>query len=208
MIEATLDAGRGARVLWVVPGLLAEGRRVARALTREAPEAVAIGVSPEELEGLLHFVREPVEDEGWWSETYARALSRFGAVGFPPPAYVEAARWALEHDVPAHGLDMPQDDYDESFTKNVSAWQWWRHGRRMRKMEKRPPRADSPEAFAAAWEDRLRRAGEGIRAVEDAREAAFVARLREVAREARLVAVVEVALQAGIAAKAGAAPSR
>lgn len=193
---------RDARILWVVPGLLAEGRRVALELFREKADVVAVGVSPEEAEGLAHFVAEPVEDDGWWTETFALALSRFGPVGFPPPAYVEAARFAVEAGLPLEGVDLAQDDYDERYTKAVTTWQWWRHGRRMRKLEKRPPRAASPEAFATAWDAKLRSAGRGVRGIEDAREEAIVARLAALAPKGRVVAVLDVTQRAGVLSRA------
>jgi hypothetical protein len=212
----------GVLVLWVVPGLLSEGRAVAEALRAANPSRVLVGIPEPEAQGLLLYAqgeRDPSDELDWLADPYARHLSKYGAVTFPPPAYLEAARFAALRGVPLEGVDIAQDAYDLHFVTHVSALQWWRYGRRMRRMERRPPKAPSAEAFALAWDRRLRRVGRGIRLVEAQREAAVRSALEknsEGAEEAGAgaggtgtagVAVVDLLLREGIGPPRAAAPA-
>ncbi|MHB8585564.1 MAG: hypothetical protein ACYDDF_06990 [Thermoplasmatota archaeon] len=202
---ARIETVASTTVLWVVPGLLAEGHRVALELERlSGIREIILGVSAAEVRGLEDYLEKgPSGDDEAVSlaDPYAAGLSMYGAVAYPPPAYIEAVRFAKRHGALLHGVDLGEEDYDDHFVERVSTWEWWRHGRRMRRMERRPPKAATAEEFALLWDQRLRKTGKGIRSVEAEREKKLVAALRTgdpVPAPSTRVAVLDVVMREGV----------
>src|SRR5437867_4141003 len=104
----------------VVRGLVSEAERARAALSEVGPEAVALSISREELEGLRAFAGGNAPADNLEEEVYVRGLARFGDVRKPPPCFVEAAAFAKERGIPVHPLDMDNDQYTTPYVAAVS----------------------------------------------------------------------------------------
>ncbi|HUR68387.1 MAG TPA: hypothetical protein VM370_04015 [Candidatus Thermoplasmatota archaeon] len=186
-----------------VQGLVSERERVTRLLDEERPTAVALGLSPEAAGTLLRYERDPevdpFEDLPDHDFIYSVKLREFGDVDLPPPDLLGAARWAQAAGVTCYGVDIPEEAYEELFTKTVSAFGLLRYGRIQRKLAKRPPAAADARAFSLAWDAGIRRV-KGIARVEAAREEHMARAVRRLASEqgAKVVLVVDAPREAGI----------
>lgn len=192
-------------VLAVVHGLLSEADAVEDAFRAAAPDAVALGVAPAELEGLDAHAQgsaEETDEEETLdpAEAYALGLSRYGDIGLPPPDLLAAVALARERGVEPVAVDLDGSQYDEVFAANVGPFALFRYGRLLRKMGKRPPEAPDAVAFARAWDARIRRL-RGFGAVEKARERQIASRVEDLASRHRAVLlVVDVARADGVVA--------
>jgi hypothetical protein len=165
------------------------------------PEALALGVSPGEVEGLRAWDGDPFDISGW-EELYGLALRQLAGedgVRLPPPAFRRALALADEGDVPAEALDLPEEEFTTLFTKSVSTWQWFRFDRLEKRLRKRGLEAKTPQELVLEMDQHLC-ALSGYAAVEHGREAEMARRLREVCAERqRVLAVIELPRVAGVA---------
>jgi hypothetical protein len=190
----------GAHVLVVesVYGLETEERLVGDAVAAFGPDAVALGVSPEELEGLEEYLDASGDPPTPEPDRYAEGLAQFGPISLPPPSLLTAASAARERGVPLEALDLPEETYTETFTDEVSTWQLFWNTRREKKLARNPPDAASARDYAMAW-DRERRKSDGLARLEAKRELHMASRLRDLAADNdRVLAVVETARVDGI----------
>lgn len=191
-------------LLATVQGLVSERDAVRRAFARVAPAAVALGVSPEAAAALLGFERtpemeDPFEDLPDHDFVYSLKLREYGEVDLPPPDLLEAARLAKAEGVPLHGVDMPEEQYEDAFTKEVSVWGFLRYGRIQRRLARKPPKAPDAVAFSLAWDAKIRKV-KGIAKLETMREARIAAGARALAAQerGRILLVLDVARAAGV----------
>jgi hypothetical protein len=200
-------------VLPTVQGLVAERDAVRRAFTLEAPAAIALGVSPEAAASLLRFERapdmdDPFEDLPDHDYVYSVVLREFGEVDLPPPDLLEAARIGKAAGLPVYGVDLPDEAYEEAFTREVSVWGFLRYGRIQRRLARKPPRAPDARAFSLAWDAAIRRV-KGIARLERMREERIAAGARALAAQVggRVLLVVDhpraEGVQRALAAPAG-----
>lgn len=186
-----------------VQGLVSERARVLAVLNEAQPDVVAIGLSPESVASLLRYEPDPEVDP--FEElpdhdlVYSLKLREFGDVELPAPDLVAAIVWARDANVPFFGVDLPEEAYEDLFTKEVSAWGFLRYGRIQRRLAKRPPKTADARAFTLAWDARIRRV-KGIARVEAAREKAMAENAAGLAREkeAKVLLLAEAAREAGI----------
>lgn len=191
-------------LLSTVQGLVAERETVRRAFALVSPAAVALGVSPEAAASLLRFERtpdmdDPFEDLPDHDYVYSLKLREYGDVDLPPPDLLEAARIAKAAGVPVHGVDMPDEQYEDHFTKEVNVWGFLRYGRIQRRLARRPPKANDPVAFSLAWDAAIRKV-KGIARLEAMREARIAQGARALARQEKgpVLLLVEVARAPGV----------
>ncbi|HVM44616.1 MAG TPA: hypothetical protein VM582_01675 [Candidatus Thermoplasmatota archaeon] len=190
-------------LLATVQGLVSERDRAYAALKVERPDVVAIAQSPESVATLLRY--EPAEDEDLFEDlpdhdyVYSLRLREFGDVSLPAPDLLAAVRWAQDEGVPVFGVDMPEEAYEDLFTKEVSTWGFLRYGRIQRRLAKRPPKAKDPLSFTLAWDATIRKV-KGIARVEAERERVIARNAAALAREkgAKVLLIVEAARQAGV----------
>jgi hypothetical protein len=168
------DGGGEVVLLGTVHGLVAEAERVREAFAKVQPRAVALGASPEAVGALLRYQKsdehDPFDDLPDAEIAYSLRLAAFGEVDLPSPDFAEAIALARAADAPVHGVDLTEEAYVETYTKEVGAWALLRYGRVQRGLAKRPPKAADPRAFSLAWDAKVRRV-KGIARVEAAREA-------------------------------------
>ncbi len=204
--------GSEVHVLGSVFGLVEEAPRVEAAIRELAPDAVGLGVSPGDLQGLRDYLQgkaggpeagaEAPEVE-FGEDPYSDGLAKYGEVRLPPPQLVAAVETAGEVDVPVEALDVDEETYTDTFTEHVSTWQLFWHTRRERKLEKRPPEVDTAWEYAATWDESKLRS-KGLARVEALREEHMAEALTRLAGSHPVVlAVVEAPRAAGVAERLG-----
>lgn len=154
-----------------VKGLVEEGKIVRSLLEKITPEAVALHIGKEELEGLEAVVQGKVKNTmmSSFEKVYARKLSRYGEVQIPPPSLVESLRWAKEEDKPVLTLDFDDAEYDTVYTDIVSGLTMVRQSLRLKRINRRKFKVDNAIEFALEW-DRISNRLSGLKKLEKARE--------------------------------------
>lgn len=159
MIRGSPRGRPNVALLGAVRGMVAEASAVSAALDEFRPELVGVGVSFEELTGLRdYFVgpgTEPLVPLTTSETSEARALTRFGPVGVPHPAFLAAIGWAERRTIPVEPLDPSDESFATSFADNVSYLELVRRTLRERGLSRQPPESTSAEAFAVEWDRRL-----------------------------------------------------
>jgi hypothetical protein len=195
VIEGTVDDGARYLVLAPVRGLLSELPDLLARLDAFAPDAVAVGLSPDEAASLReHFVgrsSEPLVPLAPSEVAEVRALAKFGDVSVPNPAYPAVLAWGEARQVPVEAADPTDDNYALMFTDNISYTELVRRTLRERKLTRSPPQAQSADEFAVAWGARLSKSGGSAR-LALARDAVLARGARALgARHSRVAVVVE-----------------
>lgn len=183
-----------------VRGLVSEAARVEGLFERVKPEVVALGVGPEDLEGLRQLDAGTAYEHDFSEadDVYAHYLGQFGPVELPPRDLVRAVRLAAERKVPVVPIDLPEVQYVDAFTKAISGFELLRYNHRIRKLAKRPPQAEDALEFHLAW-DRAIGKLRGFAALERHREAHMAERLRTAPELAgRVLVLVEAARLEGV----------
>ena len=155
-----------------VKGLASELPELEAAWQTAKPAALALAVSPGELEGLREWDGEPFDISGW-EELYGLALRQLAGeegVRLPPPAFRRALALADADNVPVEALDLPEEEFTALFTKSISTWQWFRCDRLEKRLRKRGFEAGTPQELALEMDHHLC-ALSGYAAVERGREA-------------------------------------
>lgn len=203
--QARLRLG-GSDVLLVgtVPGFVPDGDRVSQAFQAFLPDAVALGVPPEDVRTLQALAgADPKPELPEPDDVTARLLEllqRFGATAVPSPDLERATALALEHNVPVVALDVDDATHSQLYTKHVK----FRHVVQSNSVKRRLLKdgVDGADAYELArnWDAAWTRP-KGLRAVEEAREEQMARRLRECAtKHHRLLAVVPAVRLAAIVA--------
>jgi hypothetical protein len=176
----------GDAVLLIAPvrGLTSEVPRTLAALAGYRPEAVGLGLSAEEMQGLIdYFViaeAEPIVPLSPTETSEVRGLSRFGEVRVPNPAFVETLRWTRASGLPVEPLDPDDERSAHLFAEHIGYVELVRRTVAERRVSRHPPTPSSPDEFALSW-DREVASGRGSRDFAGARDrhlARSVERLR------------------------------
>lgn len=193
MITAQLRAGSDLLLAAPVRGLAAEVPLLTEALDRYAPAAIGLGVSDEELRGLVdYFVvadGEPVVPLTATEFNEVRGLVRFGEVRVPNPSFVEAIRWGHRRSVPVAALDPSEEEAAALFTEHIGYLELVRRTVSERRAGRDPPAPATPDAYALEWESRVA-GGRGSRALARARNAHLVREIGALAAGRSRLAVV------------------
>lgn len=195
MISARITRPGPLLLLGPVRGLALEADRVIESLASYAPAAVGLGLSPEEMRGLVDYfvatAAEPVVPLTGPETSEVRGLVRFGEVRVPNPSFVHALRWAETQGVAVEPLD-PSDERSASlFTEHIGYVELVRRTVAERRVGRNPPAPSTADEFALSW-DRQVAGGRGSQAFARARDRHFVrAAGRLAAGRARTVLVVD-----------------
>ncbi|MBU2565213.1 MAG: hypothetical protein KJ655_03035 [Candidatus Thermoplasmatota archaeon] len=183
-----------------VQGLTSERKKIKKAFDRVKPDAVALPISEEELEGLKK-ISDGEKQEillSGYEEVYAKKLAAHGEVQVPPPALTEAFELSKENSVPVYAVDMNDKEYTEAFTRNVSTIQLILHSLKIKKLRKKRFKSKTPETFVFEWDKTVNKL-KGFRALEKKREEYISKRLSELSeRHDRILAVIELQRLEGI----------
>jgi hypothetical protein len=193
VISARLATGHGLLLLAPVRGLATEVAPLTRSLDEFGPAAVGLGLSREEMQGLIdYFVvpdGEPVVPLTSNELNEVRGLSRFGEVRVPNPSFVEVLRWGVHRNVAVEPLDPSEEGSAELFAEHIGYVELVRRTVRERRAGKAPPTPATPDDFAVEWERRIA-SGRGSRSLARARDSHLAERARALASDHGRVAVV------------------
>lgn len=176
MITARIARARPVLLLGPVRGLADEADRIVESLESFAPQVVGLGLSAEEMRGLVdYFVEsaaEPVVPLTGPETSEVRGLVRFGEVRVPNPSFVESIRWARARGIPVEPLD-PSDERSASlFTEHIGYVELVRRTVAERRVARNPPAPSTADEFALSW-DRVVASGRGSQAFARARDRHF-----------------------------------
>ncbi len=194
-----------------VAGFAPDGERVRRAFAEHGPDAVALGVPPEDVATLKAIAESPatadLPEPDDATERLLVLLRRFGETRVPSPDLEAAYAEATSRGVPVEPLDLDDMAHAEAYTSRVKFRHVVRSNSLRRKLLQEPfDDAGDAYALATAWEGYLMRL-KPLAEVEAAREEWMARRLREVAAgRRRVLAVVPVARMAGVASRLTAKP--
>lgn len=190
-----------------IAGFVPDGDAVRAALTAEDADVVALGIPPEDLEGLHALQEDPdIELPGPdpQSERLFEHLGRFGGTRVPSPDLQAAFDWARANDVPLEALDLDDEAHSHLYIRTVGFRHAVRSGFILKKILKEEFPQDDPHDLARAW-DAYQNRLKPLKAVEAAREAHMAKRLRAVCvGHQRVLAVLPVARFDGVLERLGA----
>ena len=177
MISARIARAPPVLLLGPVRGLAQEADRVVESLESFFPGAVGLGLSPEEMRGLVDYfvdsAADPVVPLTGPEMSEVRGLVRFGEVRVPNPSFVGALRWARARGVTVAPLD-PSDERSASlFTEHIGYVELVRRTVAERRVARNPPTPSTADEFALSW-DREVAGGRGSQAFARARDRHFV----------------------------------
>ena len=187
-------------VIPVVRGLESNRELIRKEMDEIEPEVIALSISPEELEGLLHLDEIDVDDFALsdYEEMYVERLRQYSRVIFPPPAYTESVLYGREKRIPLASLDINERNFSELYVSLVSTSELIRHSVRKKRLKKRRFNADGPEEFAILW-DRAINNLSGFRKLVEKREEYMAMRIGKLSENYRkIAAVVEVERAKGV----------
>jgi hypothetical protein len=173
-------------VLGLVRGLVGEGPKAVARAEAFRPDAIALGLTPEETTSLReHFVgarTEPLVPLAPTELHEARSLVRYGEVAVPNPGFLALLDWATARNLPAEGVDADEDVQAELFVANIGFVELVRRTLGERRVGRKPPDVMDADAFALAW-DRTAHPGRGSRRYARATGRALVSQLDVMRKE-------------------------
>jgi hypothetical protein len=188
------NLGPHVEIIFAVKGLRSEGIAVSDELYSFLPEMIVLGISPEEVKGLLQFVDDPFNvPMGDYEVIYGTILTKFGEVEMPPPMYTQAVIYAKKREVELMGLDMDEESYGKAYEDNFNTVDMVRYIRRKRRMMRHTFDLSSPETFVMQWKE-LMEDNRSLRKMEETRLNSILENLNTVLeenKERRIVAVIE-----------------
>ena len=165
-----------------------------------SPDIIALSVSPEELEGLLHMDELDMDEFALsdYEEMYVEKLRSYSKVVFPPPAYTVSASFARRNRIPLTSLDVNERLFSELYVSLVSTKDLIRHSLRKKRLKKKRFQAEGPEEFAVLW-DREVNSLSGFARMAERREEYMARRIGQISKKyGRIAAVVEVERASGV----------
>ena len=184
----------GASTIYILPvirGLTSEVRTVIDAFTSIGPDAVAVSLSKEEVDGIRNLPEDYEPELSRYDEIYIRGLSRYGEVAAPPPCYVAAVETADSEGVPIIPIDIDEASYTELYCAAVTGQALFRNSTRTWYLAKKQFAADTPEEYVLKV-DRAFNNMSGFKRIEEERASWMAERLFSASKGAeRLMAVVE-----------------
>jgi hypothetical protein len=191
-------------LLGTVPGFGPDGDRVAQAFAAFAPDCVALGVPPEDVQALQRLASaDPRPELPELDDVSARLLElvgRFGPTAVPSPDLERANALAQGAGVTVASLDLDDATHSSLYTEHVKFRHVIQSNSIKRRLLKDGVDGADPYAVAEAWDVAWTRP-KGLRRVETVREEHMADRLRVLAgRHRRILAVVpSVRLEAIVA---------
>ncbi len=183
------------QLLGICEGLEGEAEAVVQALEVNPPASVALALEPNMIDEVEHW--ESAEQLDREDKVYQQGLSEFGPVKLPPVEYAAALQVAEELGASVHGIDIGESTYMAHFTEEVSIWDLFAKTWRLRRLDKKPPKAGSPEAFCIAFDQRLNKGSFGL--LENLREGRIADRTRDLTDQGPVTVVLPIPRLSGVA---------
>jgi hypothetical protein len=176
-----------------VRGYAPEVPDVLAALEAFGPRAIGVGLSEEELNGLVEYFASADAEEVVPLTQVERqevaGLTRYGEVRVPNPAYIAILEWAQSREIPVVPLDASDMGAADMFTRHIGYVELVRRTLRERRLGHSPPPAAGPDEYAIRW-DRTLSAGRGSRAFLAERDTYLTAAALELAGTHERVGIV------------------
>jgi hypothetical protein len=177
----------------VVRAFVPDTEPLLRALADFRPEALGIGLGPEELEAYSeHFVdtrAEPLAPLLPTEQAEVLGIARFGDVELPHLPFLAAISWARHASVPVLPTDLTEEEYADLFSKHIGYLELLHRTLAERRLARKGPPASTADEFVLRWADSVG-AGRRSREFEAERTAAILATVRELGSRHRRFAVV------------------
>ncbi len=186
-----------------IPGFVPDGDRVQSAYDKHQPDAVALGIPPEDVDGLAALATNPSLAEEFpepspQDERFFSLLEPWGQTRVPSPDLDAAYARATSDGAPVSALDLDDEAHSSLYIKTVNFRTVIRSGRLLKKLLKATFDAADAYDLAVQW-DRFQNRLKPLMAVEAAREEHMANGLRALAKDhARVLAVVHVARLEGV----------
>ncbi len=179
-------------MLAVIKGLKDEAQKVQTAFDDVKPDAVAMSISKEELDGLRNMPDDYEPDLSRYEQIYADGLSRFGEVAAPPPCYVAAVELADHRGIKLVPVDIDEQAYSELYCAAVPGTTLFMHSTRTWLLKRRTFSNKGPEDFVLRW-DRAVNNLEGFRTIEEKRAEAMAKGILSLCGESKnILAIIEL----------------
>ncbi|MEM2944007.1 MAG: hypothetical protein QXN93_03725 [Methanomassiliicoccales archaeon] len=156
-------------ILPVIKGLVSEEKVVEDVFVEITPDLVCISISPEELDGLRDRKNYDSYEPSELEVVYGNILSTFGEVRLPPPCYVKTLELCEKNGVPIKAIDMPEEQFTETYCNCVSAFDLIRESFMARRISRKRFDISSPYSFVLEW-DRKVNAPRGFRKLSEIKE--------------------------------------
>lgn len=195
MEEARVELGpTTVHLIGVCQGLDGEAEAAVEAIEAEDPAVVALALGPETAEDLDELAA--AEALGAEDEAYMRGLSEWGSVTLPAPTFPAVAEAAQRLDARLEGVDMAEAEYMDRHLDRIGIAELLKRALKVRWLGWRPPKAESPDAFCRAFDERLN-AGPFGRLQGD-RERSMAESLAAIAEEESVACVLAVERLEGV----------
>lgn len=178
-------------ILPVIKGLTSEISVVQEAFAAVGPDAVAVSLSKEEVEGLRGLPADFEPELSRYDEIYIQGLAKFGEVAAPPPCYVAAVEIADSEELPLLPIDIDEASYTELYCASVSGTTLFRNSTRTWHLRRKAFHADTPEEYVRKV-DRAFNNMRGFRNIETERAEWMARETKKAAdRYMRILAIIE-----------------
>ncbi len=197
MIRVRVD-GCDIHILPVVKGLISEEEKVCQAIHEVQPDAVAISVSQEELDGLKNKEDYDKYEMSDLEIAYAAHLETFGEVQLPPPCYVRSMDLCAERSIILVPIDMNEEEFSEAYCSQVGTFDLLKESFFSSRVVKKKFDLTSPERFVEDWDSKVNKA-KGFQELERSREKHMAKALQQMTHKyRRILAVVECERAKGV----------
>lgn len=191
-LETVRSNGCTVSFLAVIKGLESEVSRVQTAFDLAKPDAVAISISKEELDGLRNLPDDYVPELSRYEEIYAEGLSRFGEVAAPPPCYVATLELADHRGIKLVPVDLDEQSYSELYCAAVPGSTLFRHSTRTWILKRRRFSDAGPEEFVLSWDKAVNKL-EGFQTIERKRAEAMASGIVALCGDSKnVLAIIEL----------------
>ncbi|MDX1612591.1 MAG: hypothetical protein R3185_09480, partial [Candidatus Thermoplasmatota archaeon] len=167
-----------------------------RELAQELKPAIIALCLADEVVGEARAWAQTQGSLGSEDEAYVKGLSRWGEVALPAASYGVASQAGETLGADVVGVDLGEGPYLDRYTEQISMWDLFKRSWWLRKVAKRPPEAESPEAFCKVFDARINQGP--FQALEAAREEAIAEGVSSLAQEGDVLVVLPVARLAGV----------
>lgn len=135
-----------------IKGLVSQGDRVREFLEASTPSRILVSISPEEVEGLRSFLKDPFEmNLSDYEIIYGVLLSKYGEVMTPPPIYIEAMNYSDRTGAAIIGIDMDEEHFNDLYQNEISSLHLLRHSLRKKKISRNLSPGEDPYEFVEMW---------------------------------------------------------
>ncbi len=186
-------------IIGAIKGLVSEGKEIEKILRKRMPDTAGLSISPSEMAGLREYIAadEPVVELFGHEIAYLELLMEFGKVRAPSPSYMVPVKVTKELGIPLIPLDMDDDEFADTYIRNVSGMDFVSHMMIEKKVSKKSFKVRDVEDFIMQWDAAINK-NKGLMAVEREREEYMGKKLANLSKKGEMVAIVDFERMDGI----------